>query len=342
MNVLFRCDGSKEIGLGHVSRCLALAEELKSAQGCTVTFAMRRSALGVGMVEKHFPVLMPDEGLFDYESWLSGCISRTLADILVCDVRDGLNLDVVERMKKIYTLLVVDIDDPEDKRIAADLAFYPPVPQIRRMNWDRFEGELYSGWEYIILRKEFRDDYEKPDNKVPVVLVSMGGSDPNNLTTFIIDVLQDLDVPFALKVMIGAGFNNEITEKVKTGFTKHIPEIIENCSSVARLMSEADLAIASFGVTAYELASMGVPSLFVYLTEDHEASASAFVENGYGESLGICGALSPEVIRDKVRKSLHVVTNTGRGNFPDRKVISGGSRLIARLITDKRAFNATN
>ena len=42
--VIVRCDGSPAIGMGHVSRCLALAGELRDVHGCAVTFAMRDEA----------------------------------------------------------------------------------------------------------------------------------------------------------------------------------------------------------------------------------------------------------------------------------------------------------
>ena len=53
------------------------------------------------------------------------------------------------------------------------------------------------------------------------------------------------------------------------------------------IMAEADLAVASFGVTAYELAAMGVPAIYLCLTEDHEQSALMFQDSGLGLSLGL-------------------------------------------------------
>ena len=40
--------------------------------------------------------------------------------------------------------------------------------------------------------------------------------------------------------------------------------------------ASADLAVASFGVTAYELAAVGVPAVYLCLTDDHAESAEAF------------------------------------------------------------------
>jgi spore coat polysaccharide biosynthesis protein SpsF len=49
---------------------------------------------------------------------------------------------------------------------------------------------------------------------------------------------------------------------------------------MAAVMVQADLAIASFGMTAYELACMGVPALYFCLTADHAESCQALVEAG--------------------------------------------------------------
>ena len=138
---------------------------------------MRQSKLGINKVKKSYPVYQSDEKTFDYEEWLTDCINQTKANILIMDMRDVLTQKELKRIKKKTGIKVVTIDDPEDKRLEADIAFYPPIPQLEKMNWKGFNGELCIGWEYVVLRKEFLIPYQKPKNQIPNILVSMGGTD---------------------------------------------------------------------------------------------------------------------------------------------------------------------
>ena len=336
MNVLIRCDGSSEIGLGHIVRCLALADELSKTYGCRIAFAMRQSKAGMDIVRKKYPVLESGEESLDYEKWLSECIITTDAEVLIFDTRDNLDRSVVEKCKQRFNVLVADVDDPEDKRLAADLAFYPPVPQVKRMSWEDFNGILYSGWEYIILREQFTREYPEQVNKIPLALITMGGSDPNNLTLKIVNALQSIEVPVRLRILIGAGFDyKQIEELLSTGFDNK-PEIISDCPDVARVMSEANLAIATFGVTAYELASLGVPCLYIYLTGDHRESASIFVSDGYGEDLGWYNEIEPGLIRSIVARKLEELQLMKKNNLKKNERIASGTKRIARIITERR------
>jgi spore coat polysaccharide biosynthesis protein SpsF len=56
---------------------------------------------------------------------------------------------------------------------------------------------------------------------------------------------------------------------------------------MARVMKKADLALSSFGGTAYELAAMGVPGIYFALTDDHARSAGLFENEGMGINLGV-------------------------------------------------------
>lgn len=300
--ILFRCDGSPEIGLGHVVRCLALADELYEAYGCRVAFAMRQGPLGVAIVrEKGYPVFEPigKENILDQARWLEKVVSNANVGILVLDVRDELPRDVICALRN-NGILIVTIDDPSDRRLSVDLAFYPPVPQLKIMNWNGFTGQLYIGWEWVVLRKEFSRRPHFISRKRPQVLVTMGGSDPAGLTLKAVEALELIDEDFHADIVLGRGFTHDsvlsnLLEKTSRQFT-----IRRNVQNMADLMVQADLAIASFGVTAYELAAMGVPAIYICLTEDHAESARAFVDAGIAFNMGKSSEITPETLAQAV------------------------------------------
>ena len=285
-NILFRCDGSTEIGMGHVVRCLALADELRENYACNITFAMRLSEIGIRKVRDTYPVIAADPYGFDYESWLTHCIYESNSTILVMDMRDGLTRESLRRIKESNKIKIITIDDPEDKRLETDLAFYPPVPQVMEMNWDDFEGELHVGWEYVILRREFSQAYLKPNNTIPNILVSMGGTDEKNMTRFAIEVLNLIETRFKTSIILGPGYQYRKDLENILAEASYENHIYEDPLNIAQIISESDLGIVSFGILAYELAALKVPAIHLCLTDDHFESSKLFMNEGIGVSMG--------------------------------------------------------
>ena len=292
--------------MGHVVRCLALADELNETHNCNIYFAMRRSPLGINKVNKKYFVVESSEteNKFNYAIWLEYCIKKIQADILVLDVRDGLGSTILRDIKNKTGVKVVTIDDPEDKRIASDLAFYPPVPQLEKVNRDDFGGELYVGWEYVILRKEFSQTHIKPKNPSPKILVAMGATDPKGLTFIVLNALKNISIDFSIEVLIG----NQclFIDKLKKTAKQIQKQIVihQSPSKVAEIMSRSDLAIISFGVTAYELAAVNTPGFYLCLTKDHLLSSKALVEADMGISLGLPSQLNNSIIQNAFEEML--------------------------------------
>ena len=349
VNILFRCDGSHEIGMGHVVRCLALADELQENCDCLVSFAMRTSEIGIEKIKQFYRVMIPDEAqqIFDYESWLADCINTTKANVLILDVRDGLSKSVLRNIKQKFDIKIVTIDDPEDKRLEADLAFYPPVPQVKRIDWTGFTGELYVGWEWVILRKEFAEIKDKRSinskssivnrqSSIPMVLVTMGGTDPQGMTLKAVKALELLEEEFEAVMVLGAGFQQKKELHNLLSACKHCFDVRENVENMAELMAQSDLAVASFGVTAYELAAMGVPAIYLCLTEDHAESASVFVEAGIALNTGVHLQVSEVTLANVVKQILkNASARLKMAESARRLAIGRGVSHIARKIEER-------
>ena len=346
LSVLFRCDGSPEIGLGHIVRCLALADELRDLHNCRITFAMRKGLLGIQMVEeKGYQVITPrdTDQTFNYGKWLNECVRKVDARAIVFDVRDGLTRAVVKELRD-KGIMIVTIDDPEDKRLEADLAFYPPVPQVKQIDWTGFTGKLYVGWEWVILRKEFsstatKSQKPKTQNPKPKILVTMGGSDPQGITLKAVKALEMLDEDFEAVVILGAGFQHKKQLNNLLFGCKHHFDMQEDVKDMAEIMSQSDLAVASFGVTAYELAAMGVPAIYLCLTEDHAKSASAFVEEGMAISLGVVTQMTDSMLAKAVNYQLNDMPERLRMSERAEQQVDGQGAIRVAIMVAKRDKN---
>jgi spore coat polysaccharide biosynthesis predicted glycosyltransferase SpsG len=334
LSVLFRCDASPSIGLGHLVRCLALADELHAKHDVAVSFAMRPSPLASEMVKRRsYPALQPPDGrVFDQEAWLHDCVLKSGAQILVVDVRDDLSKAALESLAGNGTIIAV-LDDSSDRRWAANLAFYPPVPQVRRVDWSGFRGRLCVGWEWIVLRSQFAEPFPPRDNSKCSLLIAMGGSDPAGLTLKAVRALDCLDEDFESVIIVGAGFCHRQSLRDLLGQTRRRFTVREDVSEMSSAMAEASLAICSFGMTAYELAAMGVPTVYACLTEDHAESASALVAAGMGISVGVDDQDTETRLAAAVEGLLVDKNARAQMSARAREFVDGrGARRIAELL----------
>jgi len=331
--ILFRCDGDSQIGLGHVYRCIALADELREKHACGVVFAMIGGKSGRKLIqEADYPVEYKQNDTSEGE-WLDEIISKVKPDALLLDVRTDLQRSSLERWRD-NGVLIVTIDDPSERRLAADLVFCPPVPGVRLRSWSDFTGQLFVDWKWVPLRREFSQRPSMATHDQPTVLATMGGSDPSGFTIKVVKALNLLDEDFDIIVVLGSAFSQtEILRKTLTN-SKHNVELQENVKNMPAIMTRADIAIASFGVTAYELAAMEDPAIYLCLTENHVQSASAFVEAGMAISLGVGEDVSTQELAQAASELLENETKRLSMTKHARQLVDGrgAERITCKIL----------
>jgi spore coat polysaccharide biosynthesis predicted glycosyltransferase SpsG len=94
------------------------------------------------------------------------------------------------------------------------------------------------------------------------LLITLGGSDKNNYTLKIIDSLETLSY-MELEVIVLVGVNNPHINVLREAFSKSNLKIdlMQNVSDMPRIMARADLAFSSGGITVWEMAFMGLPTI---------------------------------------------------------------------------------
>ncbi|MDE2182245.1 MAG: NTP transferase domain-containing protein [Alphaproteobacteria bacterium] len=291
---LIRCDGGGAYGFGHVKRMIALARALRDSEGIGVEFAVN------GGEEALTPILQAGFAatLVPSPRWNLGSVVAD-PDIFILDCRDGPTRCEVERFAARVPVTAV-IDDGSERRLAADLAYYPPVPQVEDLDWTGSHCSVRTGWEWTLLGLAHASPRPRAVSARPTLLVTMGGSDPYGFTLKAAHALTALEPLFRARFVIGPGFaHKEQVAKAIVGLKSNF-ETIEGADGLATEYAACDLALASFGVTAYELAAYGVPALYLCATDDHARSASAFEHAGLGLSLGLGGRVCDRTIADAV------------------------------------------
>jgi len=107
---------------------------------------------------------------------------------------------------------IVSIDDASDRRLAADLAFYPPVPQVENLTWPGFTGRRYVGWEVGAAETRILNRHIHLPRAERLVARHRrpgddGRSDPAGMTEFAVGALELLPMPLAVHVVVGPAFS---------------------------------------------------------------------------------------------------------------------------------------
>ena len=227
------------------------------------------------------------------------------ASAVLWDINENIPKKFITELRK-RNICIVTLDDPTKKRLFCDLAFYPPVPQVKKMNWDNFLGENYCGWDWVPLRSSLLknrrhiDENELINKKQLSLIISMGGSDPKGMIFDVLDIVESVDLPLKTNVLLGPAFDkrSKLDNFLKTCKKKY--SIYSDTFNVGKLFAEADLAIISYGVTAFEMALLGTPSLLICLTADHSEAAMTFDLNKISINLGEFNTLTKQKLASKL------------------------------------------
>jgi UDP-2,4-diacetamido-2,4,6-trideoxy-beta-L-altropyranose hydrolase len=295
--LLVRADATLTSGTGHVMRCLALAQAWQDAGG-DVTFAMAQSNPSIEerlRWEQVRIVAIPavPGSAEDMRQTIDAVLIHNTEWIVV----DGyhFNAQYVSELQKVRPLLLLD-DNGGIEFYSADLVLNQNLYACAEMYAKRApRTRLLLGSRYTLLRKEFnayRNWAREVSSRGTQILLTMGGSDPKDLTPRILAALAGLPIDdLQIRVVVGGSAEN------RSGIAKEAEkfpgrvEVLSNIANMAELMAWADVAIAGAGTTCWEMCLLGVPAILVVVAEnqrfiaEHLAKIGAAVNAGLAESL---------------------------------------------------------
>lgn len=209
--------------------------------------------------------------------------------------------------------------------------------------------KLLLGPEFSLIRKQFivqRHEVALSKNVATKILLTMGGSDPDNVTLHIVRALKKIKMEdLFVRIVLGPAnlhFKSLKQEIQKSAFSnkRQCPTFrLEKDPNMAECMVWADAAISGAGVTCLELCYMGVPFVSIELAENHQSAAKKIEGFGACLNLGSIEKLNEDIITSTLKtffynqKTRHRMSECGR-NLIDGK---GCERIINCL--ESLSFN---
>lgn len=284
---LLRFDVSPSIGAGHMVRCLALGTELE-LRGYDTMCAVnsnglhmlpeawrRRAASLSGEYRQASSILQQCPGMFD----------------LV--VVDHYQLDAAwETGLRSIGSSIVAIDDLADRRHSADLLIDSAPGQTA----GRYQTLLQCpclclmGADYALLRKEFVIAREAAGirsfgNRLRI-LVSLGATDPDNVTERVLDALFEMHEVELVTVVLGVAAPHKSAVARSLSRFGSRGRLAEDPTSMSQLIIEHDVAIGAPGMSALERACLGISQLLLLTARNQELVRDGLVASGAAISLG--------------------------------------------------------
>ena len=358
--ILFRTDGSPEIGAGHLVRCATLAVELHR-RGCEVCLATSVGSGSAGWALDLFPgdihPLDPSSGLDDGGGPVShaSCLSWSQADDanatrqLIDEelgarpawiVVDHYGLDARwHRAMSAHCHDLLVIDDLADRELHSSMVLdQNRAPDAGESAYRRVltspDGRILSGPEWSLVRAAFlegRRDF-RPPPVPPRVLLMSGGSDVGGLASECLKELSSLDFPVHIDVITGSSeVAGELERKTSVGPHQTLVHLAPE--EPARIMAEADVAISAAGSTTWELCCLGVPSMLVQVAENQAHVLDQAVQAGAADRLELSNL---SAVRAFVTEALHDHEHLRSMRHAGQELVDGmGASRVADLLLEE-------
>jgi UDP-2,4-diacetamido-2,4,6-trideoxy-beta-L-altropyranose hydrolase len=301
-----RADGNSAVGMGHVMRCLSIAEAAYNSKAIKPVFITSDDGCKTMISDRGFDSIVLGTDYKDMESELDS-LSKLLSkeDIILVDSYQ-VTAKYYRKLRKLCrTACLEDMGEPYPVDILINYNIYAPHLKPSYLNGKDLSlrpDNVYLGLEYMPLREAFRADMEyKLRDRITDVMITTGGSDPLYATGTILDKL--VSIPNITLHAVSGPFNKNADRlKAEYGNNKNII-IHENLKDLKALMKSCDVVITATGSTIYEVSALGVPMICFYFAENQRQGAEEIEKLTDIVNAG-CFALDGDATAENIRKAL--------------------------------------
>ena len=290
-SVAVHCKASISDGMGHIYRQINLANELKK-KGWEISFYIPNFAPAIDLLtQAEFTSV-----IMGPESSVAECLDKFF-DFVILDIQDTTE-SLVYSVKK-CTRYIVSFEDLGAGRNHVDILIDCNLAPSETKNLPSSTRGLL-GTDYSVLHPDFAYYHTQSRHfgtSSQAALISMGATDPKNLTVPLTSFLLQEKLDLKLTVLIG--HNANITPELnKLSNQFQLLNVLGPVSNMAQILWEHDAVICSGGVTLHEAMAVGTPA-FVVNQVAHQQTKARFVEkSGAAINLGIGAQYDVKKLRE--------------------------------------------
>ncbi len=262
--VVFRVDAGGELGFGHAVRSISVARYLKEFFEIESLFVSRyhpklEEKYTHGKIDHCFTCEVAEETI------LNEIRMNYSGQVLFIDKLYPYSRETIQSINQ--NLHVIMFHNDCDGMFESDYAIFPaahlPSALINSDRWKDSSANLLYGPDYVIINdtvKRFLSQQTVRVGQIQSMAITTGSSDPKGMLLQLIRWLNESDVVVNVNALVGFDFSGRRELNKLMPFLK--PSINVRNFNFTDLFA-AKLAVAAFGVTAYELIYAGVPLLTI-------------------------------------------------------------------------------
>lgn len=324
--VFFRADADTSIGLGHFSRCIALAQMIKPMFNCVFFMRNYNTDIVAQILKCEFDFLaIKSESFLDEIDFMLSVEQQPIAIVV-----DGYQFNEVyfKTLKSLGTKTIY-IDDFGYSNPYIDVIINHAL-NLSDSSYTDFGQKLCLGEKYAILRPAFLALAKQSKSllKCDKIFICFGGADTFNLTLKALSAF-DFEHDFTIEVVLASTFPHKksiIYFSKSATFKVNIHYSLAE-KDMALLMGSCQLAIAPTSSLSYEICAAKMIYIGGYYVDNQKKIHDGFLQQGCLYSMGDFANCTAKEFQLAVKHVLKNIELSQTMVENQKKVISGFSDL---------------
>jgi UDP-2,4-diacetamido-2,4,6-trideoxy-beta-L-altropyranose hydrolase len=278
-NIIFRVESNTNIGVGHLVRCISLADMLAAFFKITFMSVEMPISFANKLINTGYDVFFLESN--DEDAFVN-MLSR--GDIVVIDGYD-FRFSLQKKIRE-KTLKLVIIDDIPSGNYTADIIINHS-PNVKSTDYKVINNDCFFalGFDYAMLRNAFIEEARKPRRykEIDSLLICFGGADKLNLTERALKVAAKFETFKKINVVTGPAYeyaDSLMAIMLNDSRFNHYIDVTDE--QMKNLMLESDIAILPTSGLLFEAIACKARIIFGMYSNNQKLLYNLIRETKYG------------------------------------------------------------